>query len=174
MAKLKIADINKEAVAEHVNTIDRNAKLVDEIVDRIIEKYTKQLDDYMDFIKTLLADGNNRLTDGELEDITVNIPVLLYITGNGQEAIGVKEDVAKAFKAELYNKMYGEAEGTVADKQAIAELETRSELLVEIAYKRAYRKIKLKIDLANETLQSIKKVLTRRMQDADISKTSKV
>lgn len=173
MSVFKVKDVNIEEVKEHNEKVETNGEMIDEIVNDIIIKYTKQLDDYMAFVKQLLADGNNRLTDEELEDLTINIPVLLYSTGSGQEAIGVKEDVAKAFKAELYNKVYGEAQGTVGDKKAYAELQTRSEELSQIAYQRAYRKIKLKMDLANETLQSIKKVITRRMQDADIARTSR-
>lgn len=170
MAKIQLNDINKEQVTTHKIKIEANGDIIDNMVNETITKYTLQLDEYMGFVKQLLEDTTRPPTTEELDDIIMNLPVLLYFTAAGQETVGVKEDVAKAFRRELYNKQYGEASGTVGDKTAYAELETRSEELVEIAYKRAYRKIKLRLELANETLQSVKKVLTRRMEDIDIAK----
>ncbi len=150
--------------------IDANSDIVDGIVNRLVSDYCKPLDDYMNFIKGILDDTVNPPNDRELDDFTLNIPVLLYFTGEAQEALGVKEDVAKAIKQELYNEVYDKSTGTIADKTAAAELATQNEYIAHIAYQRAYKKIKLRMEAANETLQSIKKVISRRISEYDMSK----
>jgi hypothetical protein len=150
--------------------IDANSDIVESIVNRLVSEYCKPLDDYMDFIRDILNDHNNPPTDRELDDFTLNIPVLLYFTGEAQETLGIKEDVAKAVKQELYNEIYDKSTGTIADKTAAAELATQNEYIVHIAYQRAYKKIKLRMEAANETLQSIKKVISRRISEYDMSR----
>ena len=150
--------------------IDANSDIVDGIVNRLVADYCKSLDDYMNFIKGILDDTANPPNDRELDDFTLNIPVLLYFTGEAQEALGVKEDVAKAVKQELYNEVYDKSTGTIADKTAAAELATQNEYIAHIAYQRAYKKIKLRMEAANETLQSIKKVISRRMVEYEVAR----
>jgi uncharacterized protein YukE len=150
--------------------INANSDIVDGIVNRLVSDYCKPLDDYMNFIKGILDDTANPPNDRELDDFTLNIPVLLYFTGEAQEALGVKEDVAKAVKQELYNEVYDKSTGTIADKTAAAELATQNEYIAHIAYQRAYKKIKLRMEAANETLQSIKKVISRRMVEYEVAR----
>ena len=150
--------------------IDANSDIVDSIVNRLVSDYCKPLDEYMEFIRNILNDTANPPTDRELDDFTLNIPVLLYFTGEAQEALGIKEDVAKAVKQELYNEIYDKSTGTIADKTAVAELATQNEYIAHIAYQRAYKKVKLRMEAANEMLQSVKKVISRRISEYDMSK----
>ena len=150
--------------------IDANSDIVDSIVNRLVSDYCKPLDEYMDFIRDILNDHNNPPTDRELDDFTLNIPVLLYFTGEAQEALGIKEDVAKAVKQELYNEIYNKSTGTIADKTAAAELATQNEYIAHIAYQRAYKKVKLRMEAANEMLQSVKKVISRRMVEYEVAR----
>lgn len=150
--------------------IDANSDIVNSIVNRLVSDYCKPLDEYMEFIRNILNDTANPPTDRELDDFALNIPVLLYFTGEAQEALGVKEDVAKAVKQELYNEIYDNSTGTIADKTAAAELATQNEYITHIAYQRAYKKIKLRMEAANETLQSIKKVISRRMVEYEVAR----
>jgi len=150
--------------------IDANSDIVNSIVNRLVSDYCKPLDEYMEFIRNILNDTANPPTDRELDDFTLNIPVLLYFTGEAQEALGVKEDVAKAIKQELYNEIYDKSTGTIADKTAAAELATQNEYIAHIAYQRAYKKIKLRMEAANEMLQSVKKVISRRMVEYEVAR----
>ena len=145
--------------------IDTNSDIINGIVDRLVQQYCQSLDDYIDFIRGILNDEKNPPTDRELDDFTLNIPVLLYFTGEGQEALGIKEDVAKAVKMEIYNEAYEKA-----DKTAAAELATQNEFITHIAYQRAYKKIKLRMELGSEILQSCKKVITRRCTEYEIAR----
>jgi len=162
-------DIAVGKVRKLQKRIEANADIIDSLVNRLVSEYCKQLDEYMAFIQSIVSDTKNPPTDKELDEFTLNIPVLLYFTGEAQEALGIKEDVAKAVKMELYNEIYNKSVGTIADKTAQAELLTQSEFITHVAYSRAYKKIKLRMEAANETLQSIKKVISRRMLEYEIS-----
>lgn len=174
MAKLNDSALSQEVevgkVRQLQKRIDQNSDLVDTIVNRLVRDYCRPLDEYMEFIRNILDDPSNPPTDRELDDFALNIPVLLYFTGEAQESLGVKEDVAKAVKQELYNEVYEKSSGTIADKTSAAELATQNEYITHIAYQRAYKKVKLRMEAANETLQSIKKIMSRRMTEYEISR----
>ena len=174
MAKNKGASLGGFIDADKINQIQNrisgNSETIDNIVNRMVADYCKQLDEYMGFIKSILDDQDNPPTDAELDDFTLNIPVLLYFTGEAQETLGIREDIAKAIKLELFNESYDAATGTIADKTAAAELTTQSEYIAHMAYQRAYKKVKLRMEAANETLQSIKKVISRRMVEYEVAR----
>ena len=163
-------EINVGKIRQLQKRIDANSDIVDSIVNRLVSDYCKPLDEYMEFIRNILNDTANPPTDRELDDFALNIPVLLYFTGEAQEALGVKEDVAKAIKQERYNEIYEKSTGTIADKTAAAELATQNEYIAYIAYQRAYKKIKLRMEAANETLQSVKKVISRRIVEYEVAR----
>ena len=62
--------------------------------------------------------------------------------------------------------------GTVQDKNTLAELASQQEQLISICYTRAYRIVKAKVDSAQELLASIKKVISRRMQEQQLTNIS--
>lgn len=163
----KIAPKN---IKEIQDKVEENSEIINSIVDSIVSNYCGQLDDYMKFVRSVVSDTTNPPSDIELDDFTLNIPVLLYFTGEAQEALGIKEDIAKAIKMEIYNDSYSNATGTVADKTAKAELTTQAEFIAQTAYSRAYKKVKLRMELATETLQSVKKVVSRRMSEYEITR----
>lgn len=164
----KEVDINE--VNKVQNRIEKNSELINEIVDNLVSSYCKQLDDYVKFIQNVLQDLEHPPTDLELDDFVMNLPVLLYFTGEGMESLGIKEDTSKAIRMEKYNEIYNELKGTIADKTAKAELHSQVEYITNMAYTRAYKKIKLRLELGNELLQSIKKVITRRTSEYDLGK----
>lgn len=163
-------EINGDEIKNIQARVEHNGKLIDEIVTNLVNDYCKQLDDYVLFIQNVLQDIKHPPTDLELDDFVMNLPVLLYFTGEGMESLGIKEDTSKAVKMEKYNEIYNQVKGTIADKTAKAELESQSELITNMAYNRAYKKIKLRLELGNELLQSIKKVITRRTSEYEMGK----
>lgn len=163
-------EINKDEVIQLQNRIEINSKLIDEIVNDLVSGYCKALDNYVLFIQSVLQDINNPPSDLELDDFVMNLPVLLYFTGEGMESLGIREDTSKAVKMEKYNEVYNKVKGTIADKTALAETESQAELITNMAYSRAYKKIKLRLELGNELLQSVKKVITRRTSEYELGK----
>ena len=95
------SEINKEKIKDLQNRIDNNSRLIDEIVSKLVSDYCKPLDDYIKFIQRVLQDIEHPPSDLELDDFVMNLPVLLYFTGEGMESLGIKEDTSKAIKMEL-------------------------------------------------------------------------
>lgn len=157
-------DLNNLQIEPIQDRIEDNSVLIDEIVNKLVADYCQPLDDYVHQIQSIISDPQNPVTDEELDDFVMNLPVFLYFAGESQEVLGVREDVAKAIRAELYNSTFDRSEGTVAAKTAVAELACQSETVIQIAYSRAYKKVKLRMEAGNELLQSIKKVVTRRTE----------
>lgn len=165
-------EINALAIKDIQERIKINSDTLERIVDRLVREYCKPLDDYMHLIKSVLDDNRIPPTDVELDDFTLNLPVLLYFTGEAQESLGVKEDVAKAIKSEVYNEVFNDSPGTIADKTAKAELAVQNEGITHLIYQRAYKKVRLRMEAANEVLQSIKKVMSRRMAEYEMTRVA--
>lgn len=161
-------DIDIQGVENCQKRVDNNSVLINEIVDGLVKEYCGQLDEYLTYIRGALSTGRT-IPNEQLDDFCLSLPVLLYFAGEAQEKLGVKEDVANAFEKDLFNRVYSEVTGTVADKTAKAQLQTQKESIAHIAYKRAYNCIKLRVEAAYETLNSIKKVLNRRIAEYGIT-----
>lgn len=151
--------------------VEDNSKLIDEIVDGIIKPYCKDLDNYVHFIADCLKDGENPPKDAELDDFCMNLSTYIYFAGGMCEQLGIRDDISKALWKEVYNTSRNNVDkGTVSDKDSLAELAAQQEQLTNICYSRAYKTMKAKVDNAQELLQSCKKVLSRRMQEAELTR----
>ena len=166
MAKENYKALTDNIDLEKLNLLDDRIKTksfdINNIVNKIVSDYCKPLDDLMKDISNMLNDAV-RPSDEELDAWSVKLASCLYFAGQGVETIGVKQDVAKAYKMEKYNNAYDETDGTISDKTAYAELKSQEEYLIHVIYTRAYKKANQKLDAGNEMLSSIKKVISRRM-----------
>lgn len=152
------------------SNVENNSKVIDEIVNTIIQPYCKDLDKYVKFIAGCLKDGENPPTTAELEDFCMNLSTYIYFAGGLCENLGVRDDIAKALYKEQYHESRNSLEkGTVADKDSIAALHSQQELVVSMAYTRAYKTMKSKVDAAQELLSSCKKVLSHRIQEEQLT-----
>ena len=141
-----------------------NSKIVEEIVYEIVSSYTSELDNIMKTCRTIFNSGQP-MTDDELLDLLVQLPSNMYFTGEGQEMVGLREDVSKMAKMEKYNEARKKALGTIQDKNTEAEIESLSEALNQVIYQRSYKMIKNKIEMASELLNSLKRINDRRITE---------
>lgn len=158
-----------ELIHDIMQRVEENSAKVDKLVDELINKYCYQLDDLINAFKRILHDKDNPITEEELDEICLTLPTYLYFIGEAQERFGIKEDIAKSVKMELYNQVHQRTRGTIADKQAASEAATMEEDIVYRAYQRAYKRIKQKIEAAYELYSGIRKVISRRMGEAELS-----
>ena len=162
-------EINMEDTQRIFEHVQSTSKLVDDLVNKLVSTYCGPLDEYMKTIDNALAFQEEPLSILQLEEFTLNLPSLLYFASEAQEALGIKEDVSNAIRTELYNAVREKAQGTIADKDTAAEIATQSEQLVVIIYRRAYKKVKYRIEAAYEMLNSLKKVISRRIGEYSIT-----
>ena len=170
--KSDITNIDVNALNGIQYRVDENSKIVDKIVNDIINPYVKDLDNYVLFIRDCLKNGEQPPTDYELEDFCMNLSTFIYFASGMCEQLGVRDDIAKAVYKETYNNVREDTNGTIQDKNAKAEQESQQEQLISVCYNRAYKIVKAKVESAQELLSSCKKVLTRRMQEIELTKMS--
>lgn len=150
--------------------VEDNSKIVDNIINEIIQPYCKDLDKYVKFIRDCLKDGENPPTNTELEDFCMNLSTQIYFASGMCEQLGIRDDISKAVYKEMYNSSRDEAGGTVQDKNSFAELASQQEQLTNVCYSRAYKIMKSKVDAAQELLSSCKKCLSHRMQEMELTR----
>lgn len=158
-----------EIIHNIISRVEDNSAKVEEIVDELIYQHCKEIDELIRKFRQCLNDKENPVTEWELDDVCLKLPSYLYFIGEAQEKFGIKEDMAKSVKMELYNQIHQRTKGTIADKQAASEAGTLEEDIVYRAYQRAYKRIKQKLEAAYELLSSIKKVISRRMGEQELA-----
>lgn len=164
-----LLNCDTDVINQTEHRIEKNADKVEEIVQRLVNSYAEPLDNYIKLCQDIITDKKNPPTDEELDDMCMQLPCYLYYVGEGQEAIGLREDIAKAIKMELYNSTYDKSTGTIADKTAAAELASQHEYIVHSCYQRAYKQLKMKYEIGLELLNSIKKVIGRRQNAINLT-----
>ena len=162
--------IDPEKMRSVSEKVDNLSKEVIDMADAIANKVCADIDDYMKGIDEILTNQENPISDCQLDDFVLNLSSLLYLVSDAQENLGVKEDVSRAIQREVYNRVREKAQGTVADKDTAAELQCQEEAITTIIYARAYKKVKLRVEAAAEMVNSVKKVMTRRIAEMELSK----
>lgn len=151
--------------------VEEKSGIMDDIVNDIVTPYCKDLDAYVLFIKDCLKDGENPPTTDELDDFCLNLSTYIYFAGGMTEQLGIRDDISKAVYKEMYHTARASQDkGTVADKDSLAELASQEQYIVSSAYSRAYKTLKSKVENAQELLSSVKKVLSRRIQEMELSR----
>lgn len=149
--------------------IEENSVDIQQMIASVLNGRTRELDDYIDSIKTRLAQPNSISTQ-ELDRIIVDIPVFLYYVIEGLEELNVKKGVSGE-KAKFYeNELIINSTGTVSEKQAKACNATVKNRLVQLVYKTAASILQNKINTALELLNSAKKVQQRRLEEMKLTK----
>lgn len=166
---IKVNDEQSKTAESIMENVDSLSDTIKEISDKLVTKYCKDLDDLMSVIGEELQD-NKGITDTELEFHILDLANTLYFTGSAQEDLGIKEDTCKAIRQEVYSKAREQSTGkTVADKTAQAELISQTETMTLAIYSRAYKKVKLRMDAGYEMLNSLKKVMNKRITEMELS-----
>ena len=147
--------------------ISENSKLIEDIAFNISKEFTQELDKVMGICKSIFQ-SKDKITNQEIEDLLAQLPSILYFVNEGQEAVGIKQDIAEMTKKANYNIAREKANGTIADKNTTAESQVINEAINEIIYQRAYKLIRAKIEMAQEMVNSLKRIFDARMMEYQI------
>ena len=161
-------DVNLMNEAEH--RIEDRGKILEDVVQRIVDKHTKELTDQIHKIKSYLQDGTDLLTDTEIEDLMLHLPIILYEKTDDQEIVGLQADFASQIYKEVFSQNYSTARGTVGDKKSFAELQSMKNNLDQVIYDRAYKIIKQRMTMGVELLNAVKKIQSARQQRDNIGR----
>ena len=140
-----------------------------QIVDQLVKKYCKELDNAIAEIQDLLK-SHEDLDIGKINYYVMYLPILMYYAGNAIEDLGIEGDTAKAYRQEAFNDAYLKVEEkTVQGKTSAAQQEVVNEQVVENAFGRAYKKAKSRLELANTLHSALKKVLQWKISELEIT-----
>ena len=171
-----LIDIDKNQMDEVVQTTETNVQYFTGISDKLVTEYTSDLDGLM---RDLYQDAIQKdASDKELEKYLLELNNMLYFLGTKLETVGIKDDLSKLAAKESYNEAYlsnrmKDAEHrnktTVAELTALAEDASKYETVLNSLYARVYKQIKFKMDAGYDMVNSIRKIISKRMQDQSLS-----
>lgn len=159
--------------SEIANTIKEDSEFgnyVNEYSMNISDEITQELDMFIKTLDDRFAGGFENVSDIEIDDAIANLSTLLYSLVNHQERLSSYAVVSKLRRNEQYNLNYQKASGTVSEKQADASLQVASNDVSALVYKQAESIVKGKMEKATELLKSLKKIMTKRIADVELSK----
>lgn len=159
---------SEKSIDSIMNSVDNTSDIIQTISNDLVIRYCDELDNRLLLIRQEM-DIDGYLSDETLEKHIIELANTLYFTGSAQEDLGIKEDTCKMIRQEVYSKARENASGTVADKTAQAELIAQQETITLAIYSRAYRKVKLRVDSGYEMLNSLKKIMNKRITEMELS-----
>lgn len=152
-----------ESYNDILEKVDISSEEIEKIIKVIVNKHCFDLTKLVNQIKNIMTTSDDDLTDSEIDDLLIQLPLALYEVSDEQEYLGMKDDISTALTKELYNKVYQSSEGKVAEKTAMAELATQKQSIISAAISRSYKIVKSKVEAAYELLNGIKKIQNRRI-----------
>ena len=175
--KTFLYNVDTEEVSKLMKETEENSAYFNEVAKRVADEQTRHLNDLMQKMYKVVA-RSEEATDQQLENYYMELTNLLYFMGDKLEKLGVNADMSKAAYKEIYNKFYLDNQikdvekknkTTIAENQAVAEQNSQSESVVASIYERAYKMVKFKIDAGYEMVNTLRKVISRRMQEQSLS-----
>ena len=153
-----------ETINNQVQDLSEKTK---EISNKLVDDVCRPLDELMLDIQDMLPD----ISDTALKDLILDLSNILYFAIDKQEQLGIKEDMAKMIRQELYNSTRKETSGTVAEKESSALLESKYEETVQLIYSRSYKRVKAKVEAGYEMLNALKKIMNTRLEELKLSQS---
>ena len=169
-------NIDIDKVSTLMEETQLNVEYFEKITNSVVHSYSSDLDELMNKIyNDILMKDQPPLNT--LEKYFLELSNCLYYMGDKLEHLGVYDVMSKNAYKEVYNKKYlgltdiGESKKkpTVAELTAMAENEAQYEGIVNDVYAKAYKIVKNKVDAATIMLNSISKIISKRMTEMQLN-----
>lgn len=170
-------NVDETKVQQLINDTESNIEYFVTISDQVLTSYTSDLDDIMQKIYKEVVLVDYPATD-VIEKYFVELSNVIYFMSEKLERLGVYDDMSKAMMQEVFNRAYIDGQTSSVDsknKITVAELTARAqesskyEAVVNSIYSRSYSVFKSKINSANTMVATLSKILSKRMQEMNLS-----
>ena len=166
--------IDMTRLEEYMGSLQSSVSEFDAITEKIIEENSADLDSLMGDLKEAVTQEEAASTD-TIERYYAELSNLLYFMADRLERLSIFRDMSKAKNKEAYNKAYlnfssekdekGKSVRTVNENTALAETESQYDSTVNLIYSSVYDAVKLKVDMAQEMVNTLKNILKKRINE---------
>ena len=176
--------MDNDIINDKIKDITDSVSYIDTILENVVSKYTSDLDILMENInKDIIMDDCPAINI--IEKYFMELTSAIYYMSEKVEKVGIYDSISKSKAMETYNMKYLEHQHsndddpkgkkpTVAESTAVSENGSFYDKTINDMYNKAYRVIKTKVDASNMMVNTLSKVLSRRMQEVSmLSSTGK-
>ena len=177
MTETFLNSTDEEIIKDLMNETDNNVVYFENLTRDTVRSYCQDLDVLMESIyKDIVSVDQPPLC--ALEKAFLELSNCLYYMGDKLERLGVYDVMSKNAYKEVYNSKYLgltdnvaelKKKPTVAELTAMAENQTIYESVVSEVYSKSYKIVKNKIDAATTMLNSISKIISKRMVEMQLN-----
>lgn len=165
--------VDESRIEELQNKISEDVGYFTSLIDKIVEDNTSSLDRILGEICDNVVRVDNPSTE-TIEKYFLELTNCLYFMQERVEKLNIYDSLSKISYKEAYNNSYmnpqlDKSKPTVAELTAYAEGNTIYEQSLNEMYNKAYKIVKSKIDSAQTMVQTLSKVLSKRINDSQLS-----
>lgn len=164
---VSVDNLDREKFTSDIEIVKKDKEYLLDISNKLCEEFTSHLDKLMQKIYQDVIKDN--MDDKTLERYFLELTNLIYFCGDKLESLGIEQTVASARNQEIFNRLYQEAEGTIKDKQSSAEEGSKYEYFLKAVYDSVYKRIKMKIDSAQDMVSTLKRVQMARIAEKNLN-----
>ena len=173
-----LTNIDKGKVEALRRDTEANVGYFDEACSEVVRKQCDALDNLMkDLYAECIRGGDAPLA--KLEVYYLELANMVYFMQERVEKLGVYCDMAQSAAKEVYSKSYvsnsglkdaaGKSKSTVAELQALANVDSQYESVVASIYDHAYRIIKNKVESAKDMMNALRRIISTRTAEMQLS-----
>ena len=178
MAETYLDNVDTERVDNLMKQTDTNVMYFNNACTDVVKKYSEGLDNLMkDLYCECIRDKD--VTIDTLERYYLELSNMIYFMQERLEQLGVYADMSDNASKEVYSKSVinqstikdasGKSKVTSTVMQAQADLDAQYETVVSSIYERAYKIVKGKIISAHDTCNCLRKLITTRQNEMQMS-----
>ena len=163
-----------DVLEEKMDALKENVSEFNKITHDVIYTNCADLDSLMEDIKAMVTQSEAANTN-DIERYYAELSNLVYFMAERLEKLNVFRDVSKATTKETYNKAYikycadkdekGKSIRTVNENTSLAESDSAYDAVIQSIYGNAYDAVKLKVEMAQEMISTLRNILKRRMNE---------
>lgn len=151
-------------VSEALREIDMTYNSLIELADDIYQDVAGDIDNLVNSIR----DGVEGLSNDSIRTLMLRLSISSYRLSEIKEKSAFKASLGQAIREEAYAHNFNATEGTVANREKTATIQTSAEILAEEIHSLISSLFKTKLDEIHRLVQVLQTTLTTRVQEAKL------
>lgn len=162
-----------DKIKELKDKLEENVSYFTKLIDEIVDENTKSMDNILCEICDNIVNVDNPSTE-IIEKYFLELTNCLYFMQERVEKLNIYDALSKISYKQAYNNNYmnpelDKSKPTVAELTSYAESSTIYEQSLNEMYNKAYKIVKSKVESAQTMVQTLSKVLSKRINDTQLS-----